>query len=460
MTHSTTFPAQAESFVTEMTDRMTHIAQELSTWVTAEPRTLAEIEKRTLAVMKDVNAALAMGLCNLAVPHYPEDTIPCSCGQTANYQRMRPAHVDTLLGTITITRPYYLCPSCHHGQAPLDDQMGFCAGGISAGLDETLALMGSRAPFEEATDVLQRLTLVNISPNSCKTATETLGQTIAAQENKTVSDAWNSKKCILPPLPETIPERLYVSMDGTMVHTHEDGWKEMRLGAVYTTTAAPSKKRPDQLDIRARDASYFADFADPASFGRGLWAEAYRRGVSQTKEVVAIGDGAHWIWDQVHEHFPQAIEIVDWYHATSYIWTIAHALHGEGTDAAKAWARSPLDDLWDGKTDAVLAHLQGYVNHSAAGEAARSAITYYTNNKERMNYPVYRAKNIQIGSGCIESSCEHVLGSRLKQAGMIWNVEGARAVAKVRTRLKSGRWDETIASRPPPQRDAYTRKTA
>jgi hypothetical protein len=338
--------------------------------------------------------------------------------------------------------------------------MGFCAGGISAGLDETLALMGSRAPFEEATDVLQRLTLVNISPNSCKTATETLGQTIAAQENKTVSDAWNSKKCILPPLPETIPERLYVSMDGTMVHTHEDGWKEMRLGAVYTTTAAPSKKRPDQLDIRARDASYFADFADPASFGRGLWAEAYRRGVSQTKEVVAIGDGAHWIWDQVHEHFPQASEIVDWYHATSYIWTIAHALHGEGTDAAKAWARSPLDDLWDGKTDAVLAHLQGYVNHSAAGEAARSAITYYTNNKERMNYPVYRAKNIQIGSGCIESSCEHVLGSRLKQAGMIWNVEGARAVAKVRTRLKSGRWDETIASRPPHQRDAYTRKTA
>jgi hypothetical protein len=460
MTHCITSPTQAESFVATMTDRMSSIAQELSTWVTTEPRTLAEIEKRTLAMMKDLATALTMELCNLAVPRYPEDTIPCSCGQTAHYQRMRPAHVDTLLGTISITRPYYLCPTCHHGQAPLDKQMGVCAGGISAGLDEILALMGSRAPFEEATDVLQRLTLVNISPNSCKTSTEILGQTIAAQENQTVADAWNSKKPILPPLPTTIPDRLYVSMDGMMVHTHEEGWKEMRLGAVYTTTATASKKRPDCLDIRARDASYYADFADPASFGRALWAEAYRRGVSQTKETVTIGDGAHWIWDLVREHFPQAIEIVDWYHATSYIWKVAHALYGEGSDQAKAWTDTPLDNLWDGKIDVLLAQMQDYRSHPAAGEAARSAITYYTNNKERMNYPAYRAKGIQIGSGCVESGCEHVLGARLKQAGMIWNVDGARAVAKVRTRLKSGRWDETIASRPSPQRDAYTRKAA
>jgi hypothetical protein len=460
MTHSTTLPQQTESFVSEITDRMTHIAQELSAWVTAEPRTLAEIEQYTLVVMKELNRAVAMGLCNLAVPRYPEDTIACSCGQTATYQRMRPAHVDTILGTIVINRPYYLCPTCHHGQAPVDQQMGFCAGGISAGLDEILALMGSRGPFEDAVGTLGRLTLVTVSPNTCKTSTETLGQTIGAQEDQAVTDAWDSKKPILPPLPATIPDRLYVSMDGTMVHTREDGWKEMRLGAVYTTTAAPSTKRPDHLDIRARDASYYADFADPASFGRGLWLEAYRRGVSEAKEVVAIGDGAHWIWDQVHEHFPKAIEIIDWYHATSYIWTVAHALHGEGTDAAKAWARLPLDDLWDGRIDAVVGRLQGYVGHAAADAAAHSAITYYTNNKERMNYPSYRAQGMQIGSGCVESGCDHVLGARLKEAGMIWNVDGARAVAKVRTRLKSGRWDETIASRPTPHRDAYTRKAA
>ena len=100
MTHSTTSPAQTESFVTEMTDRMTRIAQELSTWVTTEPRTLAEIEKRTLAIMKDLSTALTMGLCNLAVPRYPEDTIPCSCGQTADYQRAHRVSYERANGPI------------------------------------------------------------------------------------------------------------------------------------------------------------------------------------------------------------------------------------------------------------------------------------------------------------------------------------------------------------------------
>ena len=56
-----------------------------------------------------------------------------------------------------------------------------------------------------------------------------------------------------------------------------------------------------------------------------------------------------------------------------------------------------------------------------------------------MRYPEYRARGIQIGSGAVESGCNHVIGARLKLAGMIWQVPGARAVAAVRTGLKSGR---------------------
>jgi hypothetical protein len=47
-----------------------------------------------------------------------------------------------------------------------------------------------------------------------------------------------------------------------------------------------------------------------------------------------------------------------------------------------------------------------------------------------MRYPEYRARGLQIGSGSIESGCKHVIAARLRQAGMIWNREGARAVAK------------------------------
>jgi len=460
MTYCSTTPTQRESFVAEMVQQMTLIAQQVSTWVTTEPRTLAEIEKQTLAMVKDLGNALVTGLVNLTVPAYPDATTPCSCGHTARYERLRPTHVDTLVGTVRLRRPYYLCDHCHHGQAPFDHQMGFCPGGLSAGLDEALALLGGQFPFDQATDILQRLTLSDVCANTVKSSTDNLGQAIATDEQHAVAAAWDLKNPTLPPLPDTIPDRLYVSMDGMLLHTHEEGWKEMRLGTVYTTIETPAAQRPEQVTIRACAASYYADFADPASFGRALWVEAYRRGVSQAKEVIAIGDGAHWIWDLVQEHFPTALEIVDWYHAASYIWTVAHALYGEGTAPARSWAQPYLDDLWDGKVSCVVAHLQDYLTHASAGEAAHKAITYYSNNKERMNYPLYRAKGIQIGSGSIESGCKHVLGARLKQAGMIWTINGARAVAKVRTRLKSGRWDETIAHSPPPQRHPYTRQAA
>ena len=65
-----------------------------------------------------------------------------------------------------------------------------------------------------------------------------------------------------------------------------------------------------------------------------------------------------------------------------------------------------------------------------------------------MRYDEYRARGMQIGSGTIESGWQHVLGARRKQAGMIWEREGARAVAKVRTWLKRGRWDEAMRLRP------------
>jgi hypothetical protein len=89
---------------------------------------------------------------------------------------------------------------------------------------------------------------------------------------------------------------------------------------------------------------------------------------------------------------------------------------------------------------------------AAKHKVVAETITYFTNNQQRMRYPEYRARGLPIGSGTIESGCKHLIAQRLDQAGMLWSLDGARAVAKVRARLKSGRWAETIALRPPPGR--------
>ena len=209
--------------------------------------------------------------------------------------------------------------------------------------------------------------------------------------------------------------------------------------------------------MRAEQLSFVADICDVEHGGQLLWLEACRRGVRETAEVVALGDGAHWIWNLVKEQFPEALLIVDWYHATEYIHKAARAISGEGSDVSKLWAEAQVDALGDGEVELVLEQVQA---HASGGKGAvTDAITYYTNNVGRMRYPEYRARGVQIGSGSLESGCTHVVGARLNRAGMIWPVAGARAVAKVRARLRSRRWDETIAHRPPPRRH-YRRRLA
>ena len=75
-----------------------------------------------------------------------------------------------------------------------------------------------------------------------------------------------------------------------------------------------------------------------------------------------------------------------------------------------------------------------------------------------MDYPAYRARGLQIGSGTIESTCKQLVSTRLKLAGMIWDADGAEAVAVVRAWLKSARWNEAMRLRPPRHR-TYRRQT-
>lgn len=69
-------------------------------------------------------------------------------------------------------------------------------------------------------------------------------------------------------------------------------------------------------------------------------------------------------------------------------------------------------------------------------------ITYFENNKDRMDYPAYKIMGLRISSGIIESANFHVTGARLKQQGMRWAEKGAREMAMLRADLCNGVWSK------------------
>ena len=443
--HPSTDDTRLEQLVTTMTARMAHITRTLGTWVQEAPHDLQAIEEHVLRLVKELGATLLAGLCTLLTPAHPARTVPCPCGHAAAYQRQRPATVTTILGSLTVERPYYLCATCGQGQHPLDAELDLCAGSRSAGLDELLALLGAtHDSFADATTVLERLTLVHVSPNGARAATEALGAVLLADQTQhaTAAQAGQGRPAA-DPVP---PPRLYITMDGVLAHLHAQGWSEVKVGCCYQTHTRPERKRPERLEIRAHSLSYVTALAEAETFGWHLWQEAARRGVQDASEVVVVGDGAHWIWNLADLHFPGATQIIDWYPASQYVWGAANAIWGDTHPRREAWAQRQLDQLWAGQVAEVLAELEPY---QAAGEGVTAALSYYTTHRGRMDYAAYRARGLQVGSGSVESGCKQLVSARLKGAGMIWDAPGAEAVATVRAWLKSERWAEAMALRPP-----------
>ena len=426
--------------------------------VEQEETELRDLEKACRTAMKKVEERFLTLLMEACRPDEREETVPCRCGGTAEFERHRVGTVITTSGQIEFTRAYYLCPDCHEGTYPLDEHLGLCAGGLSAALQETLALIGIHVPFEMSSELMERLTQVSISDNGVRESTERVGQERREAEQALVDAAWNPDHFELPDGPEKPPTRLYGSIDGTTVRT-EEGWREAKLGSWYTAEAPSDRVALEEWTPQAEGISYYGDIKEAEEFGRLVYLKGRQKGAHEAEEIIFVADGAKWIWNVVKEHFPDAVQIVDWYHAAERIWKVANTVYGEGSEAAQEWAEAQLDELWEGNLKHVLQALRAHLNSDLEEDPARQAITYFKNNRHRMRYSEFRSQGYQIGSGTIESGCKRVIGARLKQAGMTWTLDGARQVIKARAMYLSGEWDGFCDQREPPRR-TYSRCVA
>jgi Uncharacterised protein family (UPF0236) len=409
--------------------------------------TLATLEQETLTVLRAAMPGLFGAVLEASTsslqPGGVGRTQACpSCGERSPVVGWRPRTLTSVCGALTEKRPWYHCRRCQHGWSPTDLTWDVAPRArISAGVADWLIDLGASTSFADAQRQLGKLTGLQIAAETIRQYTEERGTALDTADVAAAQSVLRTQEAAVPLDPA--PGTLVVETDGVMVRYHS-GWHEVKLGLIG-----------GQVDGKLRDLSYVAARQSADEFGPRLLAEAARRGaleivgwegpitsypLAQLRSVVVLGDGAHWIWELAADHFGERIEIVDFYHATQHVWTIAHALFGEGTFFAARWADFAILALAEEGAGALLALLDATTAPSPAAQTTlQRERQYFRTNQARMDYPTFRQQGLPIGSGGVESAGRHLVQLRMKRAGARWSDEGGQAVLAVRCRLVSKR---------------------
>jgi transposase len=95
-----------------------------------------------------------------------------------------------------------------------------------------------------------------------------------------------------------------------------------------------------------------------AELSRRIYAEGYRRGWNRGQRKVVMGDGAELIWNIRQEQFPEAIEIVDLYHALQHLWALAGKPYSSQEALRRRWVIGHQPWLAEGRIDKLMAALR------------------------------------------------------------------------------------------------------
>ncbi len=222
------------------------------------------------------------------------------------------------------------------------------------------------------------------------------------------------------------------------------------------------KRRPRRACSRIRVRTVVATMENSETFGWQVAAEVHRRGLDQMKRKACVCDGQAYNWSIFEMHLLPLgfVAVLDFVHLLAYLYDAAHAWRG--SDAARGWKTYEqwLRWAWSGKTAALLSGMRtALADARSQGQASRAAVieealTYATNNRQRMDYPEYRRLGLPISSAPVESTIKQI-NRRVKGTEKFWLERGAEAMLQLRAAQLSqdDRWTKNW-SRPRKHRRA------
>ncbi|MCX6344909.1 MAG: ISKra4 family transposase [Armatimonadetes bacterium] len=384
--------------------------------------TMERIEKITEEIGREITERIEDDATKQEGSGYVGSYAVCKCGCLSRYVRDYEKRIVSLHGDRKVVRAYYYCGNCKKGFCPIDETLELDGGCTTIAVRAKIARLAALVPFGRCSIELNHLCGIDVSAKTVERVAELVGSQIGKELAKETAFVLSGHAVG----PKIAPNRLYVTVDGAMAPM-KDGWRECKVGAVYE--ASPDNNGA----VVARNIEHVGTFGNAEAVGDKLYALAFKRGAERCGDIVVLGDGGRWIWNQAKSNFPKATEILDFYHAAEHLSEVSKVWYGAQTPKAAKWLEERSLDLIEGRWEKVMRSIRAWRPLEAEDiKTKNDNLRYFKRNRERMRYDEYRAKEMHIGSGIAESSCKCLVQARLKQSGMRWTEAGAESILQLR----------------------------
>jgi hypothetical protein len=368
----------------------------------------------------------------------------------------RQAHrtVDTLLGAVRLKRPYFYCTGCRQGFHPLDASLEVVAGRYQLDVQRAIAQGAAEMPYETAHSLLRDWSGVEVSVERMHTLTNAMAEGLSVLD---VSPDVDDIRAQIRTLQAGNWRRpvMVLAIDGAHVPTRPDEAGELidapKRHRARRARWKGSYKEAKGLRLYAFDAERIVhvlswhQVQEDDAIGEAL-DHIKEKGLIPEDEVrlCVIGDGAPWIWNQIQARFPQARQVLDYYHCSERIHRVATSIYGEGLKGQE-WAEATLTRLYHGEVGQVIGGLKRMGTRSAqADHEIIKLIDYLHEHRHRTTYERLRRGGYPLGSGGIEAANKFISHVRLKRSGAWWYVGNSNPILALRCAKYNGTFDRVV----------------
>lgn len=303
----------------------------------------------------------------------------------------------------------------------------------------------NQGSYQRAEDIIAETLHIKVNDDTIRQVSNYVGDLIFKNDCAKAEEAYDMMGSGKIRFPKKKNGVLYIQTDGAALNTrvkNDEGstWRENKLGEIFSTDNIyywTNQKGIRQHIINKKE--YITYVGAAAEFKKHLLACALRNGYGDYKATVVLSDGATWIRNMVEEFFPDAQQILDFFHLSENVYAYAKYLFNMDESKSKPWAKNICDRLKKSQYNSVLQDLKPFKDKVPKNSPV-NLYGYISNNINNIDYAAYEKKGYFIGSGAIESGNKIILQDRLKRAGMRWNTSTAQSLLTLKTKVESGLW--------------------